>query len=418
MGSSRKMQKVLVAMGLDTSARREMLSGIFRFVNSNTNWSILYRQTDALDSTMIEDALKEGVSGILASELSDSNAYNTLQKCALPALVQRRPNFAPEQAPHNMAWVETDNVNVGRCGAEYLMSIGRFACYAFIPPEFPDAIWARQRKEGFCSVLKKSGNMCQIFPGGSVREWISSLKLPAAVFCAYDQRSLQVLSACIHAGMKIPSHLAILGVDNDELLCATAPVSLSSISLDHEAFGFDMIAMLARSMKSNSRMTGLIPLKNIKIVERESTKPPVPADVLIRRALDHISQNATHGLTIQGLIRHMAVSERLLYLRFRELLNTTPGEAILDAKLKTVVKHLHHGREKLNVISDTCGFRSRKHLSRAFKKHFGMSMREYRILYGKRSDSVADRSNTLYPKLDVSSQAEAVDITHRKYLRK
>ena len=377
----RKNKKILVAMGLDTSSRREMLSGIFRFVNSHSDWSILFRQTDALDASMIEEAANECISGILASELADRKAYNALQKCALPALVQRRPDFMVEKTPGNIVWIKTDNVNVGRCGAEYLMSVGSFASYAFVPPESPNAIWAKQREQGFYSALQESGTQCHVFPGGSLREWISGLKLPAAVFCAYDHRSLQVLSSCINSRLKVPSHLAILGVDNDELICAMASVPLSSISLDHEAFGYDMIEMLTSSIRTNSPMTGDISLKNVKIVERESTRPPVPATVLLRRALDYISQNATHGLSVGELVRHMAVSERLLYLRFSELLGTTPGEAIIEAKLKAVVKHLRQGRESFEVISNTCGFNSRKHLSRVFKKHFGMSMREFRAMH-------------------------------------
>ena len=384
MKAFRKKHKVLVAMGLDTSSRREMLSGIFRFVNLNANWSILYKQTDALDAATIKNAVRDGISGILASELSDKESYTALRECALPALVQRRPDFIGETTSANVVWVKTDNVNVGWRGAEYLQSIGSFASFAFVPPESPDAIWAKQRKEGFCSALRKKGIECQIFPGGSLPEWLSGLKLPAAVFCAYDYRALQVLSACMDIGLKIPSHLAILGVDNDELLCATASIPLSSISLDHEAFGFDMISMLSNALRGTSIMSGNIPLKNVGIAERESTKPPVPAAVLIRRALDYISQNATHGMTIQDLIRHLAVSERLLYLRFKELLNMTPGDAILDVKLQAAKKHLRQGRESFSIISATCGFNSRKHLSRAFKKRFGISMREYRTIHSPR----------------------------------
>ena len=377
----RKNRNILVAMGLDTSSRREMLSGIFRFVNSHSGWSILFRQTDALDASMIEEAAKECISGILASELADRKAYNALRKCAIPALVQKRPDFSAGETPKNIAWIETDNVNVGRRGAKYLMSVGRFSSYAFVPPESPNAIWAKQREEGFCSALQENGVQCHVFPGGSLREWLSGLKLPAAVFCAYDHRSLQVLSSCINSRLKVPSHLAILGVDNDKLMCSMASVPLSSISLDHEAFGYDMIEMLTSSIRTGSPMTGDISLKNVKIVERESTRPPIPATVMIRRALDYISQNATHGLGVKELVRHMAVSERLLYLRFQELLGTTPGAAIAEAKLKAAVKHLRLGRESFEVIGNTCGFGSRKHLSRVFKKRFGMSLREFRTMH-------------------------------------
>ena len=83
-------RKILVAMGLDTSARREMLSGIFRFVNSHASWSILFKQTDALNVATISSAVKDGVDGILAAELSNDSAYAALMSCGIPALVQRR----------------------------------------------------------------------------------------------------------------------------------------------------------------------------------------------------------------------------------------------------------------------------------------------------------------------------------------
>lgn len=367
-------------MGLDTSARREMLSGIFRFVNSHANWSILFKQTDTLDAATISSAAKDGVDGILAAELSDDAAYAALLKSGIPALVQRRPEpmMGGDEILGEIAWVETDNKKVGRYGANYLFSVGKFASFAFVPSESPNAIWSRQREDGFAAELAKKEIPCQIFHGGDLAEWLSQLKLPAAVFCAYDQRALQVLSAGVGRGMKIPSHLAILGVDNDELLCATAKIPLSSISLDHEAFGYDMMSMLGSALRTHVRMTGKVLLKNVKVVERESTMPPVPAAVLIRRALDHISQNAVHGLTIKDLVAYMGVSERLLYLRFRELLDTTPGDAILNIKLKAVEKRLRQGKESFSVIGAACGFRSQKLLARAFKRRYGQTMRDWR----------------------------------------
>jgi len=373
-------RKILVAMGLDTSARREMLSGIFRFVNSHASWSILFKQTDTLNVATISSAVKDGVDGILAAELSNDSAYAALMSCGIPALVQRRMESTSkcDGCDCDIAWVETDNEKVGRHGANYLLSVGKFASFAFVPSESPDAIWSRQRGKGFAAELAKKGIACQFFPGGDLSKWLVQLKLPSAVFCAYDQRALQVLSASANMGMKVPSHLAILGVDNDDLLCATAKVPLSSISLDHEAFGYDMMSMLASGLRTRTRMTGNISLKNVKVVERESTMPPVPATVLISRALDYISQNATHGLTPKELVVRMGVSERLLYLRFRELLNITPGNAILDAKLKAVEKRLRQGRESFGVICTACGFNSPKHLARIFKRRYGCTMRDWR----------------------------------------
>lgn len=401
MNTRHETGKILVAMGLDTLSRREMLSGIFRFVNSHARWSILFRQTDALDAHTITQACADGVCGILAAELADVAAYRALRESGVMALVQRKPGFADEGIGKGtdggmVAWVETDNLDVGRCAARYLASVGKFASFAFVPAESRNAVWSRQREEGFERELAERGIASSIFDGGHLADWLGSLELPAAVFCAYDQGALRVLDASTRLRLKVPSHLAILGVDDDTLLCANANVSLSSIAIDHEAFGYDMMADLAATLRGDGRRkkhtVGRIALKNVRVVERESTRPPVPAAVLIRRALDCISQSATHGLDVEGLARRMAVSERLLYLRFQELRHTTPGRAIMEARLKAVEARLRQGRESIGAISAACGFASPKQLAHAFKRHHGMSMRAFRaVSHGITRKTIASR---------------------------
>ena len=44
-----------------------------------------------------------------------------------------------------------------------------------------------------------------------------------------DDRGREVLEACRDAGLRVPEEIAVVGVDNDELLCELADPPLSSV---------------------------------------------------------------------------------------------------------------------------------------------------------------------------------------------
>ena len=52
-----------------------------------------------------------------------------------------------------------------------------------------------------------------------------------------DNYAVWVLERAASVGVNVPKDLAVLGVDNDELLCDMAEPPLSSIAVDHERLG-------------------------------------------------------------------------------------------------------------------------------------------------------------------------------------
>ena len=65
----------------------------------------------------------------------------------------------------------------------------------------------------------------------TIAEWLQSLPKPVAVMAGNDDRSQDVLAACKIADLDVPTKVAILGVDNDHLVCSLSYPQLSSIAL-------------------------------------------------------------------------------------------------------------------------------------------------------------------------------------------
>lgn len=65
--------------------------------------------------------------------------------------------------------------------------------------------------------------------------------------------------------------------------------------------------------------------------------------------------------------------------KFKNIFNTTPAKYRLELKLKKVSELLKASDDPISNIGYTCGFESPEHLSRSFKKQYGISPSQYRL---------------------------------------
>src|SRR5437660_984008 len=77
-------------------------------------------------------------------------------------------------------------------------------------------------------------------------DWLHGLPKPVGVLACNDVRGQQVLNACRRAGLAVPDEVAVLGVDNNELVCNLADPPLSSVDANCERIGYEAAALLDR----------------------------------------------------------------------------------------------------------------------------------------------------------------------------
>ena len=68
--------------------------------------------------------------------------------------------------------------------------------------------------------------------GAELIDWVRNLPRPVGMMTCNNVRARQVLSACCEAGVRVPDEVGVVGVNNDELVCAFCDPPLSSVDLD------------------------------------------------------------------------------------------------------------------------------------------------------------------------------------------
>jgi len=212
----------------------------------------------------------------------------------------------------------------------------------------------------------------------SIAKWLNALPKPVAVFACNDVRALQVLQACHLIRCTVPDDVAVLGVDNDEIITELCHPRLTSIEPDTLSSGYKACLCLDRMMDRSKPGSLLDRTAPVGVIERESTNIIATTDKVLARALREIRDGACDGLTVKKLLDHLHISRTHLEAKFKKTVGRTIHDEITRVRLKRVCQLLHSGEETLATIVRKSGYLDISHLSRLFRKNFGIWPGEYR----------------------------------------
>ena len=387
----RQPRKIAVVLRLAFRSGRDILYGISRYARKHCRWQfhiINFSGDDTLAE--IRRTEKKGVDGIIANGLDNTLIASHLSRSSTPLVVIGARSPGLKRRMKNLAFVRNDDTDIGRFGADYLASMGRSRSYGFVD-------WAATgyasilRREGFLARFKGTESDVRLYSPtadlekGSLEditalsEWLSALPKPAAVMAVHDLRAIHVLEAAAMAGIRIPRDLALIGVDNDELLCDTAEPTLTSIAPDHICLGELAAEALNGLLNGTSRHHSLTIRSSAKtIAERQSAKPVTPATRLVQQASAFIRRNALKGISAVDVVNNLGVSRRLADARFRQFTGQSILAAILKIRLDEVKRRLRDTDTPIAKITAACGFKGENYAKKLFRSRFGMSMRAWR----------------------------------------
>ena len=388
--SRKRIQNVAVVLRLAGASGRDLLSGISRYARENCHWRMtVVNGPDLTSETMFQELASDRFDGVISSEAETDEDVFRLASLGKPVAIIGWHGNINRPLPPTAAFVRNDDEDVGHLGARYLRSLGRFRSFGFVRSD-PRTYWSLLREKGFRAELSRSGAKADLLKTSAAHSshdnadlvaWLKALPKPAAVMAAYDELAVRVLDACREAAIEVPRKLAVLGVDNDALLCDFSTPPLSSIYPNHlregEMAAEELERLLSASRKSNRTSRHAI-CREKSIVERESTATLTPAAHLVEEALRFISQNANRPIDVSDVVRHLHVSRRLADLRFREFGGGSIAEAIRKARLKLVATRLRETDLPIGSIASACGFDNLQHLANAFRREYGMTMSAYR----------------------------------------
>jgi LacI family transcriptional regulator len=376
-----------VALDVETSLiyGRQLLDGVSRYMRANRPWSVYVEQHD----------LGSDLSGLLKRWTGDG--IITRQLNAESAKMLKRRQIAAVDTgdinPHlGILRIGSADLTIGRIAADHLLERGfeRFACCGF-----SGEMWSRKRRDGFVAAVESEGHECTVYesPRTSVKswkqdqarmlEWIRSLKKPVGIFATNDLRGQHVLDACARDDCAVPEEVAVIGVDNDELLCSLCSPPLSSVIPNPERIGYEAAAWLDRIMRGEAPAVREIEIPPKGIAVRQSSDVFAVSDPVIVSALRFIREHACEGTTVQELLNHLCVSRSWLEKKFRKLLGRSPQAEIRNVQVKRCKELLRTTDLSLEKIASLTGFVHPEYMSVVFKREVGATPGQFRNSNGE-----------------------------------
>lgn len=398
--SQQNTKRIVVAFRLAGEPGRRKLGGFLRYIAEHElDWDLQFvRIHEEFSAEFVAALTDRNIDGIIYSMPSAKDGAAELSKLNIPTVAL---DIYDEQIllgrEKNLVYISGSADETGVDAARYFLSQGIYRSYGFVG-DLQGHTWSKLRGEAFNEAIRAAGfSVARYRVRGKgydlphLTDWIKGLPKPAAIFAAFDDRAIQVLEACHEARVDIPGDVAVLGVDNDEMLCANTTPPLTSIQPDHDRMGYlaaERLSEMLDGKRVNKPEHHLVGTKTIVI--RESTSPVSNAGRLVQRALAYIRANTTKAIKPRDVAAHLKVSRSLADLRFRELQHESIGEAIRHYRLEEVRRRLIGTNDTIENIANDCHFTKLCRLNEAFSANYGCTMGQYRKTHRSRLQTETD----------------------------
>jgi LacI family transcriptional regulator len=217
-----------------------------------------------------------------------------------------------------------------------------------------------------------------------VSEWIRSLPKPVGIFACNDDRGQHILEVCKMINLKVPEDVAVIGVDNDPMICEIGDPPLTSIALNVESAGYNS-AKLLDELLSGKKMKGQqITVSPTHIVQRQSTDILAVNDKEVASAIHYIRNNAKNKILVNDVIKTTGVSRRTLEKKFRKIIHRSIYSEIQQVRVEWIAKLLIETDLPISQITSLFNFTDVEHISRYFKKEKGIGLRQFRKMHQPR----------------------------------
>jgi LacI family transcriptional regulator len=367
-----------------------MIKGVVRYSKEYGPWMfyrmpIYYRELHG-DKGVVKWAKQWKADAVIA-QLSDIDV-KALEKLKIPIVIQNyRDRY---DAISNLTG---DYYSTGAMAAEFFMQRG-FRFYAYYG--FSDTVWMRERGDGFRDTLKKKGYDVYLFNKpvqnkktekwsfdvDKVSSWLQELPKPVALFACDDYYALQITEVCKMFNINVPNDVAVLGVDNDELLCSISSPPLSSIELDVQNGGYELGKLLHDLIEKRKKSPVNVVIKPLHIITRGSTERFAVADHNLKDILQYIEQNHMNPLSVDNLVTISPFSRRVLEKNFKKETGISVYQYIQQFRVEKFAELLVTTDLSLNDAAYMTGFEDYKNVSRIFYKYKSLTPSQYRKKFG------------------------------------
>lgn len=286
--------------------------------------------------------------------------------------------------------VITDHPEVGRQAAQHLLSCGlkHLAFVGYRSHEF-----SIERERGLREIAAEAGIAVHPFydqnrrledPTGVWRwnekllKWLDSLPKPIGILASHDTQGAQIAEYCHQLRLIVPDQVAIVGADDDDLLCELARPSLSSVRLPAERIGFEAARLLDAWLQGTRPAQQTMVLQPGGVMIRQSSALQAVPDPHVSAAVRFIHDQAHRVFKIDDILRVVPIARRALERRFRKWLQRSILQEIRRAHIERAKQLLITTDLPMSEIAYRSGLTDSRQLSITFRQVTGMAPSSFR----------------------------------------
>lgn len=359
---------------------RRIIGGVAAYVRSQKrDWSV-YVEEEVIARLPNLDAWSGN--GIIAN-FDDKRIARAASNANVP-VVGIGGGYGYYDVNSGIPYVRTDNVAISKIAASHLLELG-FQRFAFCS-EPPNKIngWARERADAFYKFVTSRNYNCDVYVGriSSVRhwkesqkhlqQWLSTLSRPIGIMACHDARARQLLQACRASGFRVPEDIAIVGVDNDDIMCELSTPPLTSIEQGTRRIGHEAAALLDMLMTGRSKRKSLTVAPE-GLVARQSTDVVAVEDEDVAESLRFIRAHACDPIAVWDVLDHTNLSRSTLEARFREVLGRSIHAEIRRVQIALARRLLTDTNAPIKEVAHQSGFSSVQYFTATIRDATGQT---------------------------------------------
>lgn len=380
------MIRLILLTDFTEAFAHNLLRGILEYSKGREPWVVCrmppsYKRANGIPG-VLEWAKKWKADAIIA-QFDDTDEVELFRQNGIIALAQdfkSRFSVIPN--------ITSMYKQTGQMAADFFLQKG-FRNFAFYG--YKDVVWSEERCMGFRDrIVEKGFGDCFFeyqkqslenlwyYESEPVGNWIRYLPRPVALMACDDTQGNKIMELCRVMGIKIPEEIAVLGVDNDEIICGLSDPPLSSVELNIVKGGYEAARLIERLLLDKDTISKDVVIQPITIINRLSTDIYATDDPLILKALKYIHQNLTNQINVEDIVRQVPLSRRLLEIRFKQVTGQSIHQYISNLRIERFSQLLLSSTEPISELAAQVGLTDAKNLARQFKEWKGCTPIEYR----------------------------------------
>ena len=375
-------KRIALLMSQDAGFHRQVLLGVRAYADHEKQWMM---HNAPPTPSVLKPLTEWNPHGIIA-HLDDANVARSILKLGVPVV-----DTACMVKGLGVPAIEVDHAAIARLAIEHFLARG-YQNFGYLGSR--KATYSQLRLDSFRKELNEAGfdvTPCHVeyMPhlteqsswknvNAKVRRWLGKLSKPAAVLADHDLAAFDLASMCQILGFHVPNDVAILGVDNDELVCNLSFPPLSSVAIPAEQIGFEAAKLLDRMFHGEKIASKTIYIPPVRVVTRHSTSIYAIDEPVVTGALYYIRNHLADQLRVDDIADELTVSRRVLEKKFKTLLGRSVLAEIHRVRVENVKKLLATTSLLISEVAKQSGFSTAQRMATVFRKNTGISPGDYR----------------------------------------